>query len=129
MKVSELKIYLNHPHGPCDDDEVVVRLSEPSVGPIAMDDVVTVYTGFDWEKGKVVLATNSNLVRRSEKQHLWQLASDFVCMAAMDRRRTKKGEAITALAKQAMAILDVAGYRLDERGRIVGRKTDKELSL
>ena len=86
-----------------DDGEVVIKLSDPSIGPMAMCSIKSVGQGIDWEKGKIIIWPKTNLVSLKEKEALWNCAHDFIYR--LSKERTPKGNP-TSLAKTAQAILD-----------------------
>ena len=45
------------------DDEVVIVITEPHVGPLPMVSVAMVQFGIDWEKGRILLYPQQNLER------------------------------------------------------------------
>jgi hypothetical protein len=108
MKVSELKAILEHS---MEDEEVVVILSEPSMGPVAMVSVASASYGLDWEKGKLLLRPNAKLVRLKDKEALWQSAHDFIY--TLSNEKTYKGNP-THLAKCAQSILDRAKSKVEK---------------
>lgn len=87
------------------DDLVSIVLSQPSMGPCAQAHISFASHGFDWEKGKFLITPNVPLVVRSEKQHVWQMAHDWIYMASQER--SYKGNP-TKRAQHAQRILDEA---------------------
>ncbi|HMP32655.1 MAG TPA: hypothetical protein PKD85_23815 [Saprospiraceae bacterium] len=71
MKVKELKQVLNNTYHSERHDDIVIRLAEPSIGPIAMCGIKSVVFGFDWEKGKTILYPQIDLVKLKENESLW----------------------------------------------------------
>ena len=105
MKVSELKKSIEENPWSNGDAEVVIKLAEPSIGPVATSKITGAGFGFDWESGMFLLFSESSLVRLKEKEALWQMAHDFVYSLAQEK--TPKGNP-TTLAKRAQRILDKA---------------------
>lgn len=109
MKVSELKKILEQSkfgRAPCyEDEEVLIRLKEPSLGWVAAEPVESAYFGFDWDNNRFLLCPKKSLVRLKEKEALWQCASDFIY--GLSQERTPKGNP-TSLAKHAQKIIDRA---------------------
>ena len=48
-----------------EDNEVVIKLDVPSVGPSAYVNITGIEVGFDGDSGKVFLTTNSNLIDKN----------------------------------------------------------------
>lgn len=106
MKVKELKNILEQHSCLNDPDaEVVVRLSEPSIGPVAASDVKGAGFGFDWDKGRFLIYPKKPLATLKEKEALYQLSYDFIYM--LSQEKTPKGNP-TSYAKRAQAIRDAA---------------------
>lgn len=114
MKLRDLKKLLDDPyhferHA---DDEVSIRLSDPSIGPVAMTGVRSAGFGFDWEKGHFILFPEKQIVTLKEKEALWQAATDMIY--SLSKERTPKGNP-TTLAKRAERIMEIAReYRKKE---------------
>lgn len=89
MKVKDLKTMLNHSDRH-DDDDLMIKTDSPSVGPVSMHPVKSTVFGFDWEKGKVILYPEGRLVEKSEKEDIWDMASDLLYFLATERGRTGK---------------------------------------
>ena len=58
MKVKQLLSILSG----LDDKEIVIKLSQSSIGPQAFSTIKSVDIGFDWDEGKVFLIPSKNLV-------------------------------------------------------------------
>lgn len=54
------------------DDEVAIELGSPSVGPHASVGVETVYAGFDWDNGKLLIVPQEPLVRKNLQRDIPQ---------------------------------------------------------
>lgn len=48
-----------------EDNEVVIKLDVPSIGPSAYVNITGIEVGFDWDSGKVFLTTSSNLIDKN----------------------------------------------------------------
>lgn len=75
MKAKELKekldMYIENQHG---DDEVVVRLSEPSVAVTASEPVQCIGPGIDWDSGKLFIHTDKPLIHRYNQRDIPKMA-------------------------------------------------------
>lgn len=58
MTAQQLSIMLSG----LEDNEVVIKLNVPSVGPSAYVNITGIEIGFDWDSGKVFLTTDSKLI-------------------------------------------------------------------
>lgn len=68
MKLQELiDVLMWHAerHG---NDEVVIHLSDPSVGTVANCKIGSAYPGFDWEKGLVLIQPDKKLYTRTDQE-------------------------------------------------------------
>lgn len=72
-----------------------------------------------------MLTPSEPLVRKTQKQAVWDLGSDLICQLARLRIRRKDKIYKTELAARATEILEFAGYMLDEEGRVVGTKGEE----
>ena len=67
MTVKELSDLLNSAlknHPDCGDHDIRILLNEKSIGPRATAGVKSVGFGFDWERGKVLLQPEKDLVSK-----------------------------------------------------------------
>lgn len=127
MKATELRDILNAPRMQRHlDDEVVVLLSEPSMGPRAMTGVRYATSGSDWEKGRLLLSPTDYLVRRSENQALWQAARDLLFMLSGESRHVKGEERLTGLAKEVRELFKRFGLRPRKPGTFIPEEVDQE---
>lgn len=113
MKVEELvKAMMGHPGNSRhrDDATVVIALSSPSMGPIAHTQVRHGHYGFDWERGMFVLTPTQDLVVKSDKEKVWDMAFDHIYMLA--QRKSCKGN-LTSKARWAREVLTRAGCSLE----------------
>jgi len=83
MKVSELKALLDKMAAlpgasRRSDNDVVVRLSDPSVGPVATCGITGGYTGGDWDNGKFILQPEERITRKNEAQEVYDATFDLV---------------------------------------------------
>lgn len=99
MKVSELKKLLETR----EDLDIVIRLSDPSIGSVSMASIDSISIGFDWENGKILINPSIPLVRLKEKEALWQSAHDFIYQ--LSEQKTYKDNP-TFLAKRAKSIIE-----------------------
>lgn len=101
--------YTMERHG---EDEISIRLHEPSIGPVAMSPVKSAHFGFDWERGHFIFFPEQDLVRLKEKEALWQAAHDLIYSLSLEK--TPKGNP-TTLAKRAERIMEIArSYRKND---------------
>lgn len=120
MKVKELAELFNHPRMErIMDDDVVIELSEPSIGPIAMVEVKSAFQGFDWESGKFIIHPSEPVVRRTENQALWQAARDLLFMLSAETRHYKGEERLTSLAKEVRLLFERFGLRPRKVGTFI----------
>lgn len=78
MKVLELiKAIERHPDG-----EVTIRLTKPSMGPIAQAQVKDAFVGIDWEHGKVIIQPAIPLVPKSDNEQIFDWARDLIMWLA-----------------------------------------------
>lgn len=83
------------------DLELSIVLSEPSIGSIAQAGVLSICSGSDWERGKLLIGADRPLVTKTDKQALFERAFDFIC--AMSEASFKKRP---WWAREANAIMD-----------------------
>ena len=98
MKMSEMKAMLDGPsYG--EDPEVVIRVDKPSIGPLATVPVKSIGIGFDWDNGKLIINPASPLVPKSQKEQLYDDASNFIFNCACGRNKNVASEAKRLLIK------------------------------
>lgn len=108
MKVKELKNALNYSDRH-DEDELMIRLQMPSVGPVSMTEVASVSFGFDWESGKTIIYPEKILSEKTQPEHVYHMASDLLMYLATNPSKRYKYEIDTA-----KRILLKAGYTQEE---------------
>ena len=72
MTISELRNYLNRLHEVqprCDDWEVAIITSDPSIGARSHVLVRSANIGFDWEHGKLMMTTNQPITKKIGDKH------------------------------------------------------------
>ena len=71
MKVEELKkiidIYIEQGKG---KDDVVITLSNPSVGPRASTGISSIFPGFDWEQGQIRIEPKEKLITKDKDRDI-----------------------------------------------------------
>jgi len=93
MKIKELLEFFNkRPKfgNRNEDDELMIRTSSPSIGPISMVGIDSIFNGFDWESGKTIITPKERLVVKTEKQDLYDMSYDllhFLWVDAFQRKR------------------------------------------
>lgn len=87
------------------DMEVSIALSSPSIGPRAKDSVRAASFGFDWDAGHFILHPTSQLVIKSEREKVWDLAFDHIYTLSL--QKSSKGNP-TSAAKWAQKVLALA---------------------
>jgi len=108
MKFKELRAIVNGP-GWNDDDEVVIKVDKPSIGPLATVPVKSIGGGIDWDNGKAIIWPASTIVPKSQKETLYDDTQNFVFNCACLRNKN--------VAKEAKRLLIKAGHdpaRLEE---------------
>lgn len=124
MKVSELRQILSG--RPSDDhhadDEVVVLLASPSIGPHACMPIRSAGYGFDWDNGKLLLWTDQPLVVKSDKQRLYDRTYDMLFMLSGETRHYKGEDRLTPLALKVRELFKEVG----RRPRKIGTFTPEE---
>jgi hypothetical protein len=99
MKASELiEILKRHP-----DDEIVLLLDSPSIGPRASIPIASACSGFDWEKGQLLLSPETSVVKKTDSESIFDMARDLIMWLAT--KPVKK-----------------ASYEVDMARRILNRK-------
>jgi hypothetical protein len=106
MKVKELKDALNYSTDH-DDDDLMIRLQMPSIGPVAMSAISGSYFGFDWEHGKVILQPERRLSEKTKEEDVYDMAKDLIMYLATKPSPSKRWKYETDQAKK---ILLRAGY-------------------
>ena len=101
MKVKELKEILDNMHGHHLEQEVIVRLDEPSIGPIASTKVKNAYMGFDWDRD-FILTTEEKISRKSDLQSLFEHSKEFLMTLASANFYEKK---VNNIHKKALRIV------------------------
>lgn len=84
------------------DQDVMIAISSPSIGPCAMVSINNASFGFDWENGKFILNPAKPLVVKSEKEAVWDMAFDHIYSLSL--RVSHKGNP-TSEAKWAQEVL------------------------
>lgn len=84
----QLKELLNR-HNYNDDDPVQVILNVPSIGGQAVTEVVSARFGIDWDRG-LLLTVREKIVKKEEKQDIFESASDLLMMLATEWYTLKK---------------------------------------
>jgi len=72
------------------DNELIIHLSSPSIGPIANTGIKSTRSGFDWENGKTILEPKERLVVKTDKEDLYDMSYDllhFLWVDAFQRKR------------------------------------------
>lgn len=106
MKAKDLKNILEiYP-----EYDIVVTVSEPGIGPTPTVGISHFSAGIDWDHGKFKLIPELPLSKKSQPETVWHLATDFLILLTLDKRRTKKGIKYTQLAEKARRLLVRAGY-------------------
>ena len=59
-------------------DSVVIEIAEPSIGPTTCVGIKTIYSGFDWDQGKIIIVPSEPLVR---KKNYSTVERDFIVRA------------------------------------------------
>lgn len=115
MKIKKLLDYLNGAvewRDEVGDYDLMVAIAKPSVGQRAMDKVTDIQIGLDWEAQKVILRTEKNLVPKSQKENVWDMALDLIYWLAYEKGN---GRSQTYESRQARRILETAGYKKLEK--------------
>lgn len=113
MKVSELLALLseNNKHH---DDEIVIKINKPSVGPSACEPVISAHFGIDWDARKLILRTNKPLVVKSENEEIYDMSRDLMLYLAtkpMKRRSYEVEKARSILKRNGMTEEDFMKYQ------------------
>jgi hypothetical protein len=108
MKVKELKAVLNYTDRH-DEDDLMIHLAEPSIGPIAMSGVKSAGFGFDWESGKLIINPEKRLSEKTQPEDVYHMASDLLMYLATNPAKRYKYEIDTA-----KRILLKAGYTQEQ---------------
>ncbi len=116
MKVSELLALLsgtnvNNRHH---DDEIVIKITKPSVGPSACEPIVSAHFGIDWDARKVILRTDRPLVVKSENEEIYDMSRDLMLYLAtkpMKRKSYEVEKAQSILKRTGMTEKDFIKYR------------------
>lgn len=116
MKVKELKDALNH-SADHDDDDLMISLSMPSIGPIAMSAIKGASFGFDWENGKVILQPERRLSEKTKEEDVYDMAKDLIMYLATKPSPSKRWKYET---DQARKILLRAGYTEEQLNKYAG---------
>lgn len=123
MKVSELKNLLNRDNRH-DDQQIRVVMHSPSVGGYDYEEADNVWFGFDWDKG-LMITTKTPIVRKENKQSIYEAATDLLMMLATESFILKKEKYENRKAKQ---ILLKFGYKEEDLRKFVKLfHRDKEL--
>lgn len=88
MKVSELKRLLNRDNRH-DDQSIKVVMHNPSVGGHDYEEAKHIWLGFDWDKG-LMIKTETPIVRKENKQSIYEAATDLLMMLATEFYIKKK---------------------------------------
>lgn len=87
------------------DDEVVIKISSPSIGPACVESISGVSPGIDWDRGKLILKTTSPIVIKSNNESIFDASRDLLMYLATKPSKYKSYE-----TRQAQSILKRCGY-------------------
>jgi hypothetical protein len=108
MKVKKIKEILNYTDQH-DDDDLVIALAMPSMGPSAKSQVTGVSFGFDWDMGSTFITPERKLSEKTIPEDTYQMASDLLMYLA-----TKPSKRESYETRRAKAILLRAGYKEED---------------
>jgi hypothetical protein len=91
MKVKELLPLLTH-----EEDDIVVILGSPSIGPRAMTDVTDAHHGFDWERGKLILKTKETVTVKTKEESVYYEAHELMMYLATKPVKRESYEILSA---------------------------------
>ena len=77
------------------DDEVVILLSEKSIGPHASSQIENIIPGFDWDNGKILIHPTKRLVSDTMSRDVGKMRvfwHDTLRCPTCERRVTKKAK-------------------------------------
>ena len=74
------------------DNELVVQLDYPSLGPTKVEPIVGIFTGFDWESGKTFLLTKNRLVRSFKTRDIEQVTLETIELRNLENKQNPKNE-------------------------------------
>ena len=97
-----------------DNDVVMIRRANVSIGGSATTPVVGLGFGSDWDRGKCLLSTAEPLVVKSDKQQLWDAARDFLYLLSGDYNERKGKRYLTQYAVRARALLERFGHPIEK---------------
>ena len=95
MKVKDLKRILEHHGSHIDEREVLIRLTLPSMGPVASETVESAHVGFDWDRD-LILEPSRPLVPKEEKQSIFESGYDLLMWLATKPMARESYEVRTA---------------------------------
>lgn len=102
MKVKQLKEILERTD---DDLEVVVILSQPSMGPRANMQIESAHRGIDWEKNYFCMEPKAPISEKTKEEGVYYNAHELIMYLAT-KKMTRDSYEVT----RAKAVLKRAGY-------------------
>ena len=107
MKIKELKHILKTSSNYQDEEDVLVVLSEPSIGPTSTVKVESVSFGFDWDKG-LLIDCEKPLVEKNEKQSIFEEGYSLLMFLATESFIVKKEKYVHRESKRILISLGIS---------------------
>lgn len=60
-----------------ENNDVMIRMSDPSIGPIAMTAVKHIANGFDWENRKTIITPEQDIYYHSDEETIRRLRKEL----------------------------------------------------
>ena len=93
------------------DDDIVIPISKPSMGPRACVGIESVTIGFDWDSGKIFFHPGESLVVKTENEEIWDMARDLIMWIATKKVKNKGYEQRNAISILERLKIDFMKYQ------------------